>query len=317
MKKKIVVMGGGNGSAITLNAVKKFVDNFEISAVISVSDSGGSSGRLRQEFDTLPPGDILRAVLALSPYDYPILKKIFHINRFSDNIKLAGHNLGNLFMTLIKNYTGNFIDSIRTLEQAVEAVGQVYPATLNKTDLVAELSDNSLIKGEAKIDIPEYNKNLRIKKVWLEPEAQIYSEAKRVIEEADYIFFGPGSLYTSVIASFLPNGFQEAFKNSQAKFIYIAGNARQKNGETGPRVWSEFVKTLENYLPRPLDFIIRNSHQFNEMEKKKYEERCWEETPFDPENLPNRKIILGDYERFGGGLCPDKLREIIKKEILK
>lgn len=317
MKKKIVVVGGGNGSAITLNAVKKFIDDFEISAVVSVSDSGGSSGKLRQEFDTLPPGDILRAILAMSPYDYPMLKNIFHKNRFSTPEKLKGHNLGNLFMMLVKGYTGDFIDGIRTLEQAVEAVGKVYPSTLNKTDLVAELSDSSLVKGETKIDIPEYDKKLRIKKVWLEPEAQIYSEAKRVIEEADYIFFGPGSLYTSVIASVLPNGFQEVIKNSSAKLVYITGNAREKDGETGPRVWSDFVKELQSYLPRQFDFVIYNNHVQNEQEEKNYQKRGWEVYPFDPENLVNYNIIAEDYERFGGGLCPDRLAKVLQSKVLK
>lgn len=316
MKKKIVTISGGNGSAIGLNAFKKLIDDFIISSVVSMSDSGGSSGRLREEFNTLPSGDILRAVLSLSPYDYPILKKIFHTNRFSENEKLSGHNLGNLFLTLVGEYTGDFVSGVRALEQAVEAVGHVYPNTIDKTDLVAEYSDGSVVKGETKIDLPDRIDDIFIQKVYLEPEAEIFPETKKIIEEADYIFIGPGSLYTSVIATLLPTGIQEAIKNSQAKLIYIAGNAREKNGEKGPKVFSEFVKTLEKYLPRSLDFIIRNSHQFNEMEKKKYEERGWEETPFDPENLPGRKIILADYERFGGGLCPDKLREIIKKEIL-
>lgn len=316
MKKKIVTISGGNGSAISLSGLKKLADDFIISSVVSMSDSGGSSGRLREEFNTLPPGDILRAVLSLSPYDYLTLKKIFHKNRFSENEKLSGHNLGNLFLTLVGEYTGDFVSGVRALEQAVEAVGHVYPNTIDKTDLVAEYNDGSVVKGETKIDLPDRTGDILIQKVYLEPEAKIFPETKKIIEEADYIFIGPGSLYTSVIATLLPTGISEAIKNSQAKLVYISGNAREKNGENGPRVFSEFVKTLEKYLPRPLDFIIRNSHQFNEVEKKKYEERGWEETPFDPENLSDRKIILADYERFGGGLCPDKLREIIKKEIL-
>ncbi len=316
MKKKIVVIGGGNGSAISLNAVKKLADDFVVSGVVSMSDSGGSSGKLREEFNTLPPGDILRAILALSPYDYPTLKKIFHVNRFSENEKLSGHNLGNLFLTLVGEYTGDFVSGVRALEQTVEAVGHVYPASIDKTDLVAEYSDGSIVKGETKIDLPDCTDDIFIKKVYLEPEAKIFSETKKVIEEADYIFIGPGSLYTSVIATLSPIGMKEAITNSKAKLVYIAGNAREKNGEKGPRVFSEFVKTLESYLPRPLDFVIRNSHQFNDIEKKKYEEHGWEEVPYDGDKLENRKIILADYERFGGGLCPDKLREIIKKEIL-
>lgn len=316
MKKKIVTISGGNGSAISLNAVKKLADDFIISGVVSMSDSGGSSGKLREEFNTLPPGDILRAILALSPYDYLTLKKIFHVSRFSENKKLSGHNLGNLFLTLVGDYTGDFVAGVRALEQSVEAAGHVYPASIDKTDLVIEYNDGSIVKGETKIDLPNCTDDIFIKKAYLEPEAKIFPETKKVIEEADYIIIGPGSLYTSIIATLLPIGIKEAIANSKAKLVYIAGNAREKNGEKGPRVFSEFVKTLEKYLPRQFDFVIRNSHVFTEMEKKKYEEHGWEETLFDGENLPDHKIILADYERYGGGLCPDKLREIIKKEIL-
>ncbi len=315
-KIKIVVVGGGNGTAITLNAVKKTDVDLQISAVVSMSDSGGSTGKLRKEFNTLPPGDVMRAVLAMSPYHYPLLKKIFYKNRFEGVGKLDKHNLGNLFLVLTEQYNGDYVQSIRALEQAIDAVGKVYPVTLNKTDLVAELNNGDIIKGEAELDEPEYDKSLRIKKAWLEPEVEIYEDAAKVIEDADYIFLGPGSLYTSIVATTLAKGFKEAVEKSNAKLIYVAGNARHTNGETGPKKVSEAVKELESYLPKKLDVVIYNDHKLGEEEQEFYNSRGWETIPCDKENC-DCEIVQGDFERDGGGLCDEKLSEILSEIICK
>ena len=271
--KKVVVIGGGNGSAMTINALKLHRERYQISAVISMSDSGGSSGILRKEFDILPPGDIMRAVLALSPYDYEILKTIFYRNRFNGVESLDKHNLGNLFLTFAGKYTGDYMGGVRALEQAVEAIGRAYPTTLDKTNLVVELENGAIVKGEDKIDRPDYDQSVKITKAWLEPAGKIFSGAKKAIEEADCIVFSPGSLYCSVIATLLPDGMKEAIANFSAKLIYIAGGGRETNGETGPKKTSEFVKHLENYLPRPIDIIVRNDHQLTEEEKMFYQKR--------------------------------------------
>ncbi len=265
----------------------------------------------------MPTGDILRAILAMSPYDYPVLKSIFYKNRFSVPGKLYKHDLGNIFLVLAEKYSGNYLQALQFLEEAVEAVGHVYPATLDKVDLVAELENGQIIFGENKIDEPEYDRKLRIRKVWLEPEAKIFKESKKAIENADYIFFGPGSLYTSIIATVLPSGFQSAFKKSQAKLVYVMGNAYEKAGETGPEMMSEFVRELQNYLPRKIDTVIYSNHKLTKLEKSNYKKRGWQLFGVDPESLPDYKIIAGDYERWGGGLCPDRLSEVLKNKILK
>src|SRR3989338_2345279 len=147
-KKNGVVIGGGNGSACSINALKDHRDLFDVSAVISMSDSGGSSGRLRREFNTLPMGDILRATLAMSPYDYRTLKKVFNKSRFTDAGKLDGHNLGNMFLALGAQYSGDILHAVRALHQAVEAVGVAHPATLTPSDLCVELSNGDVVVGE-------------------------------------------------------------------------------------------------------------------------------------------------------------------------
>lgn len=315
-KKKIVVIGGGNGSAITLVALKHYLDKFNVSAVISMSDSGGSSGRLRKELGTLPPGDIMRAVLALSKYDYPMLRQIFYQPRFSCRGKLKGHNLGNLFLTLIAKYCGSFPKALEALSQSVEAQGKVYPVTTKPVDLAAELVNGQIVRTEAFIDEPKYNHGSKIKKIWLEPKCVINPEAAKAIKSADYIILSPGSLYTSIIATLLPTGTREAIKKSKAKIIYVAGNAYRLDGETGPERLSDFVWQLEQYLPRHISTIMHNSHIPKGAERKFYREHKWGIFDFDKKYLRGRDVISLDLERSGGGLCAIKLGKVFKK-ILK
>jgi len=315
-KIKLVTVGGGNGSAISLIALKNLLPDIEIKAVISTSDSGGSSGDLRREFATLPPGDILRAILAQAPFDYPTLKKIFHSNRFAENSKLSGHNLGNLVFVLLEQYAGDFMSAVRAFEEIVQSAGRVYPATLNFTDLAVELSDGSTLIGETKIDRPFINQTGRIKHAWLSPESEIYSGAATALREADYIIVGPGSLYTSVIATMLPRGFDEAVRQSKAKLIFVAGNAYEANGEKGPRDLSESIYEVARYLPRKLDIVICNNHVLSEREKDAYARKGWATYNFDEDRIRGQvEFISADLERVGGGLCPDKLGQIFRKII--
>ena len=313
IKKRIVVIGGGNGSAISLGALKQNLKLFDLSAVISMSDSGGSSGRLRRQFKTLPPGDIMRAVLALSKYDYASLRKIFYQPRFSGTGKLDTHNLGNLFLTLAAQYCGDFLKALDALSQSVDTVGKVYPVTLKPVDLVAELTNGRVVKTEAFIDKPRYNRGWKIKKVWLEPRCPVYIKAAEAIKKADYIILSPGSLYTSIIATLLPQGVKEAIKKSKAKIIYVAGNTYRADGETGPEHLSGVIKHLEEYLPRPVDKVIYNNHKLNKQEKKYYQFKRWSFLGYDVENLPPGKILNFDFEKPGGGLCPPKLGQLFKK----
>lgn len=312
-KKKVVVLGGGNGSAVSLVALKQNIANFEILGVVAMSDSGGSSGRLRQEFGVLPPGDIMRAVLALSKYDYPLLKKIFYTNRFVSKDKLNKHNLGNIFLTLATQYSGELLSAVRALEQSVEAQGKIYPATLDSGDLVAELTNGQKVFSEAKIDEPEYDRSFKIKKVFLEPKVKAYGEALKAIKSAKYIVLSPGSLYTSVVATLLPVGIPAAIKNSKAKIIFVAGNAYRTDSETGPEDLAGTVKALQQYLPRKIDLVLYNNHKLTLAERKKYQEKKWGVLFDNLKELKDYKVISFDYEREGGGLCSITLGKMFKK----
>lgn len=315
-KKNIVVFGGGNGSATVIVALKQNLDLFDISAIVSMSDSGGSSGRLRKEFGVLPPGDIMRAILAMSKYDYPLLKKIFFANRFSQKGRLNGHNLGNIFITLTKFYSNNFLKTLDAFSESLETVGKVIPNTLASTNLCAILSNGKIVKTEASLDEPKYDRTLKIKKVYLEPKVKANKEAIDVVLKADYIIFSPGSLYTSVVASFLPLGYFEAIKNSKAKLIFASGNAFHPRGETGPEDIKGAVEVLQSYLPRHLDIILHNNHKFTALDQKKYKEKKWGILKNNSNELKNYKVVNFDYERLGGGLDAIKLGKKLK-EILK
>ena len=323
--QNVVVIGGGNGSAICLEALKKYASSLNISSVVSMSDSGGSSGKLRKELNTLPPGDVLRAILSLSIYDYQSLKKIFYKPRFKNIGKLNNHNLGNLFLTLAGQFSGNFIYALEALSQSVEAQGRVYPVTLENTSLVAELDNGKIIRTEEFIDNPKYNRGWKIKRVWLEPKCRAYPQAVQAITKADVIIIASGSLYTSLVATLLPIGIKEAIKKSKAKIIYLAGSAYRINGETGPEKLSEMIAQLEKYLPRSIDQVIHNNHKLSVKQKKIYQENGWGVFAFDKENFPPKadqsraekspKVISLDFERVEGGLDPKKLSPIFKKYI--
>lgn len=311
-KKNVVVFGGGNGSAMTLRALKRHRRSFDVSAIVSMSDSGGSSGRLMKEFDTLPAGDILRAVLASSPHSYKeFLKPMFHGARFEGTGKLDSHNLGNLFLVLAEQYSGNFMHAVRALEQAVGSLATAYPSTLVKNDLVAEIEGGETLHGEHAIDRPSPEQRKRIQKVWLEPHVEANPEAIEQMKKADYLIFGPGSLYCSIVASILPKGMFEAISESKAELVYIAGDIYEKEGEEGPRLLSEFIHELEQYLPRKIDMILFNGAALSANQLEYYKQRQWGRLTYDAEKLSGYHIIDTPFEKYNGGLDPEKLGNIL------
>lgn len=316
-KKKITIMGGGNGGSISIRAMKNYLDYYDLSAIIAVSDSGGSSGELREEMDVLPPGDLLRAVLAMSTYEYKKLANIFRNNRFENvNDELEGHNLGNLFLSLVDLYGGNMVDAIKVLSQAVEAQGSVYPATTASCHLCVELSNGDVIKEEHKIDRPNYDRSLKIEDAWLEPEPEVYDGAQQALLDSDYIIIGPGSFYCSIVATLLPKGIKQAIEQSEAKIVYVPGNAIEKNGETGPEKLSEFVNRLQDILPKRIDKVVFNNATLDDRQKKLYKERGWKKMVPDIENV-DHDVIATPWESPADGLSPNKLGNILHDYIKK
>lgn len=249
---KIVTIGGGTGLSVLLTGLKEYTSN--ISAIVTVADDGGSSGRIRQEFDILPPGDIRNCLVALA--DAPVLMRDLFQFRFDTTSDLSGHSFGNLFITVMTRLTGDFEKAVKETSKVLALRGQVIPSTLDKVVLVARHPDGSTTVGEEKI--PKANRP--INRVCLNPASiQATPDAIKAILEARIIVLGPGSLYTSIIPNLLIKEITEAIISSGAVKIYVC-NVMTQPGETDGLSASEHMNALiEHSHPRIIDYCIINS----------------------------------------------------------
>lgn len=254
--KKIVVIGGGTGVFTVLTGLKPCFDN--LTAIVTMADDGGSTGILREEFGILPPGDIRRALIALSTTNDRMLAKLFSY-RFEQGLGLAGHSFGNLLITALQRITKNFEAAVNEAGKILSIKGKVIPVTLGRAKLIAELESGQKIIGETNIDIPKHDGHLKIKKVYLSPSVKINPNARKAIMEADAVIIGPGDLYTSIIPNILVSGMKETLKKTKAKIIYMS-NVMTKFGETNDFKASDFIKTVSDYLGKDvLDYAVINS----------------------------------------------------------
>ena len=234
---KIVAIGGGHGLSNLLLALKEYTSN--ITAVVTVADSGGSSGRLREEFNIVAPGDIRNCLVALA--DAPALMGDLFQFRFSENSQLKGHNFGNLFLTAMVQLTGgDFEKAVKESSKVLAIRGKVIPATVSNVHLVAQYADGTQTEGEAKIP----KANSKIKRLFLKPEdSHPTHEALEAIANAEIIILGPGSLYTSVIPNLIIKGMTEAIIKSSAFKIYVC-NVMTQQGETDGYAASDHLKAI-------------------------------------------------------------------------
>ena len=245
-EKKVVAIGGGMGTYAVLTGLKTYP--VELSAVISMCDSGGSTGKLRKELDILPPGDVRRAIMALSdlPFARKTLEDVFDF-RFTDGKSLAGHSVGNILLAALVQITGSMDRAIDEAARIFNLSGSVYPVTLGKSNLVATLTDGTRVYGESKIDMRNFKLKYPIKKVYLTPKVNIFDKAAKAIEKADLIVLGPGDLYTSIVPTLLVQGMNEALCKSNAKLVYVV-NLLTKRGETDDFSASDFLAVIRDYL---------------------------------------------------------------------
>lgn len=234
---KVVVIGGGHGLSNLLRGLKGFTNN--ITAVVTVGDDGGSSGRLRQELGVLPPGDIRNCITSLADED-KLVTDLFKY-RFEQGDGLEGHSFGNLFLTAVCAITnGDMLEAARVASRVLNSCGQVLPSTLSSMTLVAEMEDGRVIRGESMI--PEAD--ARIRNLYCEPEQpEATPEALQAIAEADMIVLGPGSLYTSIIPNLLVKGISEAILRAPARKVYVCNVMTQK-GETTNFTVGDHVEAL-------------------------------------------------------------------------
>lgn len=312
MSKKVVVIGGGTGVFTVLTGLKEYP--FHLSAIVSMADDGGSTGLLREEFGTLPAGDIRRALIALSDSNKKILSELFNF-RFGEETSLKGHSLGNLLLTALEKITGDFSSGVDEAVEILNVKGQVIPVTLTRTRLFAELEDGKIIEGETNIDIPKHDGKTKIKRVFLKPNVKANPKALKAIEEADAIILGPGDVYTSVLPNLIVEGVAEAIKKSKATVIFNV-NIMTKFGETNKFKASDFIEKMEESLgENAIDYVTVNTEKPRGEIVKRYER---ENVEFVENDLgKDKRLVEGNFLRNGMFLRHDaeKLAKALSKII--
>lgn len=252
---RIVTIGGGTGQFTLLSGLKRLPDA-ELTAVVSMADSGGSSGRLRDELGALPPGDVLKALLALSDLPGDVARDLLQ-HRFAEGA-LGGHTSGNMLLTMLASYSGSFLEAVRGLGDMLKVHGTVLPVTTGNITLRARLEDGTVLVGETAIDVPATAVRSRIAEVWLEPNALALPHVAGAIKSADLVVLGPGDLYTSVIPVLLVRGVAEALRETHARLVYVC-NTMTKPGETDGYTASQFTEAVERVLQRGVDAVVVNA----------------------------------------------------------
>lgn len=285
---KIVAIGGGTGLASVLRGLKSL--SCDITAIVTVADDGGSSGRLRKDIGMLPPGDIRNCLLALAEAE-PDMANLFN-HRFAKG-GLSGHNFGNLFLAAMTEMTGDFQLAVRTMSRILAVRGNVIPATLSDVTLRAEMEDNSVVLGE--FAIPKAGKRIR-KLSLLPPNPPALDEAVREIGTADGIIIGPGSLYTSIIPNLLVPGIRDAIAQSRASKLYVC-NIMTQPGETDGYTVSDHVIAMENHAGRLLSSVLVNIAEAPPETAAKYAEDGRYQVRVDKSALSERGYVpvSGDY----------------------
>ncbi|HLH72568.1 MAG TPA: gluconeogenesis factor YvcK family protein [Chloroflexota bacterium] len=250
---RIVAIGGGTGLSTLLRGLKEYTDN--LTAIVTVADDGGSSGRLRQELGILPPGDFRQCLVALADVE-PLMTRLFQY-RFTEGQELGGHSFGNLFIAAMTAITGNFERALRESSRVLAVRGQILPSTLENLRLVAEFEDNDQVTGESAI--PKVKKRLR--RLLLQPRhPAAYPEAIRAILEADLIVVGPGSLYTSVMPNLLVEDITRSIRGSRAVKVFVC-NVATEDGETEGFAVADYIRAVESHVgPNLMQYVLVNSN---------------------------------------------------------
>jgi uncharacterized cofD-like protein len=271
-KLNVVVIGGGTGTFTVLSGLKHY-RNCELTAVVTMTDNGGSAGKLRDEFGYLPVGDIRQCLVALSREDDAsmILRQLFQY-RFPDSkSELSGHSFGNLFLTVLTEILGSEVKAIEAAVDILNVEGKILPITTDNVDLMAEYEDGSVLMGEKNIDEPneKHNGAAKVKRLWTQPPAIIHPPTKQAIASADFIVMGPGDLYSSLLANIVVGDVAHTIKDSPAKIVFV-GNLVSKYGQTHGLKQSDYLAEMAKYIGRRADFALINDAPLPEKILEKY-----------------------------------------------
>ncbi|HHP7236525.1 MAG TPA: uridine diphosphate-N-acetylglucosamine-binding protein YvcK [Desulfobacterales bacterium] len=322
VKRNVLTFGGGSGQYALLSGLRD-LEKIDITAVVSMVDSGGSTGRLRDELGTLPPGDILKCVLALSPHRD--IARTLLLKRFTGDRRLKGHNAGNMLLTMLSRYTGSFPSGVQALAEILDVRGRILPVTIDRATLVAELTDGTRIYGETAIDMPRGTQREKIRDVFLVPhhsdKITVYPPVIEAIRSADTILIGPGDLFTSILPGLIVPGVKEELQRTSARLLYII-NIMTKFGETHQFSGRDFVHTLENAIGRQVTGIIYNNQRPDNQLERLYRNQKAEFVEIDGRNgwWENRQYHGADLLDTAGGIVRHdgrKLAALIQKIIFE
>jgi uncharacterized cofD-like protein len=311
-KTRTVTIGGGSGQFVLLSGLRTS-GAFAITSVVSMVDSGGSTGRLRGEYGILPPGDLLKCILALSPHQE--FARYFLLKRFREDRRLRGHNAGNMLLTMLSRYTGSFTSGVQALAEILDARGRILPVTTDKATLVAELTDGSRIYGEQAIDMPRGTQREKIRDVYLVPhhsdQVRVYPPVLKAIDDAELILLGPGDLFTSILPNLIVPGVTEALRAAKAPIYYVI-NMMTKYGETHRFQPRDFVIELEDVLQRKLNGIIANTARPEAALLEAYHAQKADFVEVDPSSdwWADRRILTADLLDASGGLLRHDSRKL-------
>jgi uncharacterized cofD-like protein len=298
---RVVSIGGGTGLSTLLHGLKQYVVGHgssprgnmavDIAAIVTVSDDGGSSGRLRREFDVLPPGDIRNCLVALSE-DETLLSRLFQY-RFESGRGLKGHSFGNLFLTALTHITGDFPDAVKESSEVLAIKGRIYPATASKVTLEAVLENGRRVLGETRIS----KSRRRIETVYLRPRrCRPLPDTLAAIAQADVITFGPGSLFTSVIPNLLVTGIADAIRRSPAVKAYFV-NLMWQPGETTNFSASQHIGAIHRHARgKLLDYAVLNTREIRPALRRRYarQDSAPVENDFDAIGAMGVNVVCGD-----------------------
>lgn len=308
---RVVVIGGGTGLSVLLRGLKQYTSN--ITAIVSVADDGGSSGRLRGDLGILPPGDIRNCLVALADKE-PLMEELLQY-RFPAG-ELAGHNLGNLLIAALNDVAGGFHHAIRGMSRVLAVRGQVLPSTLQNVSLGAEFSDGGVVFGES--EIPKYGR--RIRRVFLKPEDCFpLPEALQAIAEADAVVLGPGSLYTSILPNLMVNGLADRIAACGAVRIYVC-NIMTQPGETDGYSAADHVRAILSHVGRIVDYVLVNRGDIPRAVRERYSKEGAIPVVRDLRDIEKEGIRAVSEDLLAGGDVvrhdPDRLARLVLRLIL-
>lgn len=296
MKKKVLVLGGGTGLSNLLKGLKQFP--IDITAVVSVSDDGKSTGKLRKEFDIPAVGDIRRVLLSLSETE-PLFEKLWNY-RFQKSSALEGHTVGNLLLTAMIDINGNISSGMESLGKVLNLKGTVLPFTEDNVTLVAKMDDENIVEGEEKIT--KYNG--KIKDIFYKENPNVNPSVIEAIKEADLIILSMGSLYTSILPNLIGDKIKEVISKSDARIMYIC-NMMTQPGETDKYTVGDHIEVCNKYLGKNIDVVLINNGEISkEIEEKYLTMEQKDPVKIDKENLKKFNIdcIENDYVSIDDGV---------------